>query len=702
MAMCASLLAPGVLLQFSESFFALRLQSGLQAEHVAFATRDGIKINSATEPWDGYGRIYDRAKDGEMAEPWMLIWWKSCDQPLVMLLEKRPERMYGQATCGIIKGEYKGRAGNITLMPLWGIRKYTKKECATWKQQGVPADALEEIRAWVRRLQDYPVACRERFKLDRAVGTVEIRDTFDYVANKSEWNVQREPMAAISPVVAHAFRHGYSKSLDGRIVYTNAMTGYGPFPYVRGTSYSYTIPYARCIDHQVAPLRVENDPAYDAYIAQIDRYIQDPEFTYGGDFDYDKDSPLDSLHDMRMLAWSTWSLDEPRRVARFKDLQKAILKITPDNYHHEIEPFSGVEYWWDKQLFDQDGIVQFDFEWYNGLNMAAPFAYWQFGQGVTTKDDLREFYPYIQHWGRYMDLRHDWVFMAPPVTIPGCEYNTDGIMHAISGVIGYARVAHLLGDQPMADRMAYAASKMFIGWYDVWHAEEYATELEQWGLLDKPRDPKTQAAIMMFHGSGVGNGGVGFWANTYGDMEPELLEFYRTCLYDRVKDFEYVRWEAWSAKDSPYWPTKPIVHGDERAIMWGRNAERAVHHYCLDPHFTARAILFHETLEQQKKYAIEHSGQVIEAFIVGSHPMVLFPAGARFGGNVWDERTRKLTTTLLRDVDPATTVIIEHKSAPTKITGCRSWKYVADHDGGRVYAEVQFGDREKIVLESWF
>ena len=702
MALHASLLAPGVLFQFSEKSFALRLQSGLQAEHTAFATKAGIKINSSTEHYDGHGHIYDRATDGDITEPWMLIWWQSCDQPLVLFLENHPQRMYGLATDGIIKGEYNQSVGNLTLMPLWGIRKYKNKECADWKKNGVPADVLAEIRTWASRLQDYPIGCHECFRIDRTAGTVEIRDTFEYLSNHSYWNIPHEPIAAISPVIAHAFKHGYSKSLDGKIIYTNAMTGYGPFPFVAGTSYAYTIPYARCIDHQVAPLRLENAPAYDPYIAALDRYIQDPKFTYGGDYDYDKNSPLDSLHDLRLLAWSTWSLDEPRRIARFKDLQKAVLNITPANYHHETEPFTGAQYWWDKQLFDQDGIVQFDFEWYNGLNMAAPFAYWQFGHGITTNADLAKFYPYLQNWGRYMDIRHDWVFLAPPVTIPGRDYNTDGVMHAISGIIGYARVAHLLGDQPMADRQAYHASKMLISWYDAWHAEEYATELQDWGLLDKPIDPKTQAAVMMFHGNGVGQGGVGFWANTYGDNEPEILDFARTFYYDRIKDVEYNRWEAWAAKDSPYWPTKPIVHGNERSVMWGINAERAVHHYSLDPHFTARALLFHETLDQQKKYAIEHSGNVIECFIVGAHPMVLFPTTVRFGGNVWDEKQHKLTTTLLRAADATATVLIESKTAPTKITGGKSWKYTPEHDAGRATIEVDFAGKDKIVLESWY
>jgi hypothetical protein len=243
-----------------------------------------------------------------------------------------------------------------------------------------------------------------------------------------------------------------------------------------------------------------------------------------------------------------------------------------------------------------------------------------------------------------MELRHDWSLLAPPVTIPGAMINMDGVMHAVSGVISYARVAHLMGDKPMADRMAYLASKMLVTFYDIWLAPEWMEELFAWGLSDQQPDPIGLAALMTYNGNSIGRGGVGFWCNTYGDFSPELLDFYRAHFYDKVKDFEYRKWEAWSAKDSPYWPTKPVNAEPYRSVQWGINAERAVHHYSKDPHFIARALLFHEPLEQTQNYAIEHSGQVLAAFIAGQHPMVLFPANARFGGNVWDAKTRTLTT----------------------------------------------------------
>jgi hypothetical protein len=48
------------------------------------------------------------------------------------------------------------------------------------------------------------------------------------------------------------------------------------------------------------------------------------------------------------------------------------------------------------------------------------------------------------------------------------------------------------------------------------------------------------------------------------------------------------------------------------------------------------------------------------------------------------------------------TVLIESETAPKSITGCKSWKYLPEHDAGRAYVEVDFGTQDKVVLVSTY
>ena len=698
----ASIAVPAMRFSFSDSVLSLRLNPGLQAEHLAFPTKDGVKIVSSLEPYDGAGILYDRAKHGDITEPWALLFWGPANQaepvPLLIVLEKQPEKLSTEANGGVIDGVYNGPAGSLTIMPIAGFKRFKKGELSDWHKKGVPEDVLAACRTWSKLLQVYPVACQERFRLDEAKGVVEIHDRFDYLENHGDWKTEKEYFAPISPLILHARKCRYPITLDGQVVTTDLLTGYGKYAYIQGQGFAYTLPSpSNIIDYVPAPVRVENDPKWDKVVADLGAYLKDPKWTFGGDYDYDPTTIMDAFHNVRILAWATWSLPEAKRIARFKELAKPIASISPDLYHHEVEPMTGREYWWNKQEFWQVGLVRWDFEWYGGMDLGSPWMYYQYGQGVTDKKDLEALLPYMEKWLGYMELTHDWLFLQPTQTIPGANASMDGGIHALHGVMGMARVAHVLGKKELESRLKYLAARMLVTWHEFWMGPEWQDDLADVGLAQKATDESNKWVTVGWNGFTAdrltGGPGVGRWT-PYGDTHLEILEFYRQFLLGRIQHYEQ-RIDA----DIPDWCTKPIVHNNERAVMAGRNAPNAEHAYQKDPHLIHRSLLFREGLDElQTKYAIEHTGQVLECFLVGAHPMVLFPAGARFGGNVWNEKDHTLTTTLHPSADESVTVIIDWKTRPQKIEGCQNWTY----KNGRAYVTVAFAGQSTIVLKTRF
>lgn len=700
----ASLLAPAMRLEFTEPFLDLRMPNGMQAEHIAFPTRRGVKIVNSLEYYIGEGLLYDRKQHGAITRPWFILWWGPrnpvpCAAPLLVVMEKHPQRIDTRATSGVIHAEYKGPAGSVTIMPLGGLRTFAEKDVGRWHEKGLPADVLASAEYWSKLLQVYPIACDERFKVEADKERVVIRNEFEYLENKCDWKVKKQFFSPISPILAHARKHGFPIKLSGRIVETDVPTGYGSYSYLRGTGFEYTLPSAGAyVGHVTAPVRVDNDHAYTAYKRGLSKYMKDPKWTYGGDFDYDPGTIMDALHNARVLGWASWALPEEERLARFKEITAPIKTLRPDYYHHEVEPLSGCEYWWDKQEFWEAGVIQFDFEWYTGMNLSGAWAYYHYGHGVSSRRDLAKAMPYMEKWLGYIETTHDWALLNPCVTIPGQNVNMDGAAHAVQGVMATARTARSLGRNTQAEYLVYLASRMLVPWYDCWFAPEYRRELDKLGVLT-PKQRKREWTMLDFYGGDRPRAQDGRWCVPYGDLGLELMEFYRKYLPERVRRFEY----GYRDKKIPGWGCQRIPR-DTRTIcgvageQGGVNRPNATHFYRVDPSFITRAIMLREPLKQTRKYTMPHTGQVLAAFMAGQHPLVHFPTAARFGGNVWDAKTRTLTITLLKEREDRVTVMVDSSPKPKRVEGAKKWSYA----GGRATIEVTFGSAKRVVLALGF
>jgi hypothetical protein len=591
------------------------------------------------------------------------------------------------------------QAGAVAVMPIGGIRRWPAGSTDSWRRRGVPKDVVAQCRRWSRLLQNYPVACDETFRLDEARSGVEIRNRFRYASLRGDWAVPSEPIAPASPLLLRAKRSGYPIRFSKSVVETTTPTVLGPYGYVKGSTLSYTLPLARYADHAIAPIRVVKSPGWERTQAELEAYLEDPKWTFGGDWDYDARTVMDSWHNVRVLGWSTWSLPDKERVRRMKALAGPARRAKETAYHHEIEPASGREYFWDKQIFWQGGLVNWDSEWYNGINLGGPWALFHYGQGVTTRRELGQHARFMQKWLSYIELTHDWAHLNPCTTIPGAAINLDGAVHAYEGVIAMARVARVRGDRVLERRMKYLASKMQVPWWDSWHGKDYYRYFRNLELVAKKPELEKNLRDWSWvkgytaKGPSISDRPQESYVSHYGIFDPELLELYRDYLLPEIEDYEYRVFPK-------YFPRWLTMRGMNRGrINQGPHMPNSDHANFKDPHLITRALLFRESLDDVKKYRIPHTGQVLESFLVGAHPMVLFPVSARFGGNVWDGEERKLVTTLVKIREDTVTVILDtgpHRLV--RLEGCRrSWRR-----GGRIHAEVRFDGRARADLVGFY
>ena len=105
-------------------------------------------------------------------------------------------------------------------------------------------------------------------------------------------------------------------TVHGEVIEKICPSFFGYYEAARGTEVRFEIPLSRFRDHTLAPVRIVNRPACDAVTQRLGEYLESGRYmTFGGDDHYDPATSLDSLHDLRIMAWAMYSVDPERRPA---------------------------------------------------------------------------------------------------------------------------------------------------------------------------------------------------------------------------------------------------------------------------------------------------------------------------------------------------------------------------------------------------
>ncbi|MEA2064347.1 MAG: hypothetical protein U9P14_11655, partial [Gemmatimonadota bacterium] len=428
--------APGFLYETDDSVFRWCWLEQLTGQGYILPLESGNSFRTE-------GERYIKALHGDLKNNWMLVSFSGSRQkhdcPLLFIFENHPSKIE-VVTHEFVDIRFEGSAGKIVVMPLYGVKKIEHEKSAQWKES-FPAQIAAECDAWARRMEHYPVVCREEYAFNEKDNSLAIRNVFEFISFK---NSESKPLAPISPMLSVADQTGYPVKIQGQVLKAEYPTNYGPMNYAEGPSVTYTVPSCSYVDRVLAPVRVKGVRNIDQVEKALEKYISNPNYLWPGDHDYFPDDVMDTMHNLRLLSWASWSLSPSKRKKAIKQLaEPGLERIGDENnrYFFFRDPVAGRDYARDSTIFAQRGKTSYDSDWYNGFQVAGLWAYTYFGNREHGLSLARRHWKEFSALYRYMEIYHDWA-MSCAVTDPrGNLTDYDCMRNGWNGVIAYARLA---------------------------------------------------------------------------------------------------------------------------------------------------------------------------------------------------------------------------------------------------------------------
>ncbi|MBV9468288.1 MAG: hypothetical protein JOZ57_03525, partial [Abitibacteriaceae bacterium] len=230
--------------------------------HLAFATAQGTRVLKV-------GTALNALDLRAMTQPWLLVWWagsdgwQTWDVPYFVLLQHRPTSLkLNEQGVNLF---FTNSADYIASMPLYGYAKLPQQSAwqkqpemfrlpaawpklHTWNwEQSLPSYVTARCNWWAKALTRFPSNVHETYSIDHAAGMVHVRDQYDYINIKTDWNTVPITLAPLSPTLAVAQQGGYPMTIEKKLLDCQYPTLFGPYSAVEGSNevrYSFNIgPY---------------------------------------------------------------------------------------------------------------------------------------------------------------------------------------------------------------------------------------------------------------------------------------------------------------------------------------------------------------------------------------------------------------------------------------------------------------------------
>lgn len=375
---------------------------------------------------------------GTMGSPWLLLWAGptigSEVAPILVRLFNRPA---GVRFDGNLSVDFKGPAGSVAVMPLYGIKRIPAAMAGKWRE-GVPDEALARARDWTAALGRYPIDAKESFSLEQGERSASIRDDFDYMEVPDEWSVPPAEWAPVPPIGVIARRAGYPVEWRTAVSETSLATFLGPYAYCQGPTSGYTIPVPSGRDQMQVPVLAHGSAQTDAYRSDLRQFVKGmtikPDDTSDGGFDLQ----------LKELSQAFPLLDSETRQEIRPQLSAAFdTAFQPASLTTVTDPATGCRYvmcnkiWCASQAYDR--------EWYAGrqLDFAAQYT------SLVDPAALTSNYLAVQGLYAYFRIYNDWAWMGTSSSVFGYALCGDGMNFAMEGMLGAAQMARRMGDSEL-------------------------------------------------------------------------------------------------------------------------------------------------------------------------------------------------------------------------------------------------------------
>jgi len=688
-----SLLSPGVLFEPAGRRFTWFNDRSCQIIHFAYPTARGVKVLLSSLDFDE-----------AITEPWVLGLARPTSTrgtiPLLFVFRRRPRKVRN-INSDYHEFRFSRAAGGVVVMPLFGaarvdprrVRALANEQNMDVRGGRLPAAIVRRCRFWAKAMLAYPLACREDYRIDPKSGDVTIRNRFTFAEGDNDFACKPRRLAPAPPIFALAAEKQQGVRFGQKLVDTHLLTYLGPYKVAPGNELTYTLEGFRHAERTIAPVRVRNLPAAGKLTASLKTYIRKPTLTFGGDNTYDPANIQDVLHDWRLLAWATWSLDEADRRAAAKRMLKRLEGFGRANYRQWREPVTGRRFIAEKEIWRTVGDVTYDYEWYNGMQLAGLWAGMQFlDETGEVRRKIAANWDIVEGLAEYFFLFNDWATGTFWTDMPGEHLWMDGFHFGFQGLCGLYRIAKALGRREYADRAAYLLAKSAAMRRTTWFMTDYVRRAIDEGLDPGQRGWRMSRQIPLdtdkyivggfFEREGFVIAPTHSAGNAIGYLVPEqyLLYLDSPSIVERLRKGQRV----YLPKDVPDWNKRPRRFGAGR---WAYPEHW--HFYLHDDQLFVRSLILRQPLAKLLKASRYLSGPVMEAFLVAAGPMAVVPTDARFAGHEWDAR-QKVQTLRLETPRAGLAVEIHCRRRPKRIDGASSRRF--DSRAGRLHLTLPKGE----------
>ncbi|MBC8104760.1 MAG: hypothetical protein H7Z41_19470 [Cytophagales bacterium] len=392
-------------------------------------------------------------------------------------------------------------------------------------------------------------------------------------------------VAPLPPILAFAMRHGYPATVAGKIVYTDAVTKYGPFAVVAGNTLRYTLPVPPTEERGYVPIQGQ-DPRRVALLNELVGHLGGAwasnavDLGYAGMANAQMAGPYLSPARRKEVA-AAWRAYLPSAFALppYADGSKQ----TP--WKVATEPFTSQSYLWN-YCIDGPGGYRYDLEWGNALPLYGLYKYAQYSGDWQM---VRRHWADVQRIYRYFDLGDDWAWMTVVNADHGYSTGTgDPLCAAYAAHIACLKMARVLGDRESEKRFAVRAARCAVATVSRFGYTDWGREQ---GLLGPRSVALGYQEAEGFTRSNTDDGPWYVSTLLSGDGAlPELFTLYRAYGKDALR-----RYEARYAADLPRWyqgsqPYPKKVTYDGNSI------------YVAFPHVFARAAVLDEPTTSLVRY----------------------------------------------------------------------------------------------------
>lgn len=225
-------LSPGILLETSGRVLTLigagKAASGKTAAVIPLESGFAVRTVS----------LYDRGKDGALAENWILLWpafgQKERDRPVQLVFEKRPKRIEAvRDKSGSERVEIEFDAAGARVIAIRPVRLSPPGDGQT-----LDAAVQRRCRFWSRALLKYPVGFSELIRRDPNEPTSrEVTTVYDFITIEDDWKTKDLQIAPLPVLLTYALKlKTPGVAVEGKPVDTELTLGkYGNYLALEGT-----------------------------------------------------------------------------------------------------------------------------------------------------------------------------------------------------------------------------------------------------------------------------------------------------------------------------------------------------------------------------------------------------------------------------------------------------------------------------------